>query len=307
MRRHTTCDTITQEWCTYLRYTRGFSQHTVRAYVHDISDYLDFAIGEGAFDASAVTARSLRAWLGKHVRDGASRTSVARYTASIRLWCQWLRRTGRISGDPAATLHAARADSTLPQTLTREAIDALLADLATRAAGGDAMAIRDRAIAELLYSCGLRISELATLNVTDIDHSTRSITVHGKGGKDRVVPYGTPAQRALDEWLSTRADIAAQPGERALFLGVKGRRIDVRVVRDRIERACVAAHVPVVSPHAIRHTAATHMVEGGADLRAVQDFLGHSSLATTQRYTHVDATRLSRIVRQAHPRAARTD
>lgn len=295
---------VIDSWCDYLTHTRGFSDNTVRAYRSDATACFEFIFGEDEFDPGAFTPRAFRAWLGNRAREGESRASLARYAASIRLLGQWLEHEGIVDTDPTLKIRSASVDQHLPQTLTVVQVTELFDALGRRANEGDASEIRDRAMFELMYSCGIRVGELTGLNIGSIDHGQRTMRVLGKGNKERVVPYGLPAERALVSWLEQgRPTFANGESGQALFLGVRGKRIDQRTVRERLARACVLAAVPVLSPHGLRHSAATHMLEGGADLRAVQDLLGHSSLVTTQRYTHVDTARLSAIMRQAHPRA----
>lgn len=238
------------------------------------------------------------------MRKGDARASVARYAASLRLFGQWMLKTGKIAADPTLKLRAAKVDSHLPQVLTLDQINRLFTYLTETAQTTDANAIRDWVAAELLYSCGIRVAELVGLNLTHVDGTNHTLRVLGKGNKERVVPYGQPAHQALRAWLQHgRPALVNENSGQALLLGARGGRVDQRIIRERLERACRLAGVPELSPHGLRHCAATHMLEGGADLRTVQDMLGHASLATTQRYTHVDAVRLSQIMRQAHPRA----
>lgn len=295
---------LVHDFANWLEHNRGFSAHTIRAYETDIRAALLFACGAEPFNPAEFNASTLRAFLSSRVRKGDARASVARYGASLRLFGQWLLKNGFIDTDPTLKLRTAKVDSHLPQILSIEQINRLFNYLTETAKNGKAVAIRDWVTCELMYSCGIRVAELAGLDLTSVDGASRSLRVLGKGNKERIVPYGMPAHEALRQWLRDgRAQLANERSGQALFLGEKGGRVDQRVIRDRLERACLLAGVPVLSPHGLRHCAATHMLEGGADLRAVQDMLGHASLATTQRYTHVDAVRLSQIMRQAHPRA----
>lgn len=292
------------QWRDYLLHTRTMSEHSVRAYCTDVADALDFIFGQEDFRPEDVTARALRAWLAAKTRQHHSRASVARYACSARLFGAWLARREITPVNPSLKLRAAPVDQTLPRVLQADQVGQLLESLRAGCDRDDPAVRRDRAMFELLYSTGIRVSELVGLNLGDLDRDNRTLRVLGKGRKERVVPYGRPAQEALEEWVSNgRARLATPGSGAALFLGARGGRIDARMVRARLERACLVAGVSTISPHGLRHSAATHMVEGGADLRAVQDLLGHSSLQTTQRYTHVDAARLSAIVKQAHPRA----
>ena len=289
----------------YLALQRDLSEHTVRAYLVDIGDLLSF-LGVGGSDAEPVEAAlatldlaDLRDWLAAQAASGHSRATLARRSASVRTFSTWAFEEGVLTSDVAARLRAPRVDNRLPGVLTVQQAAQLLKVAAELAADGNALAVRDLAIIETLYATGVRVSELVGLDVTDLDHSQRTLRVLGKGRKERTVHYGLPAARAL----SRRAEICAPDAAAALFLGMRGRRIDPRAVRDVVHRLCAAAQVPDLGPHGLRHSAATHVLSGGADLRSVQELLGHSSLATTQRYTHVSAERLRSVYEQAFPRA----
>ena len=280
----------------YLSLQRDLSQHTARAYLVDICDLLSF-LGVGEGDAEPIGAAlatldlaDLRDWLAALAASGHSRATLARRSASVRTFSAWAFEEGILTSDVAARLRAPRVDNRLPGVLTAQQAAQLLQTAADLAADGDILAVRDLAIAETLYATGVRVSELVGLDVTDLDHSQRTLRVLGKGRKERTVPYGLPAARALEGWLSRREEICAPDAGTALFLGARGRRIDPRAARD-------------IVPHGLRHSAATHVLSGGADLRSVQELLGHSSLATTQRYTHVSAERLRSVYEQAFPRA----
>ena len=293
----------------YLALQRDLSEHTVRAYLVDIGDLLSF-LGVGGGDAEPVEAAlatldlaDLRDWLAAQAASGHSRATLARRSASVRTFSTWAFEEGVLTSDVAARLRAPRVDNRLPGVLTAQQAAQLLKVAAELAVDGNALAVRDLAIIETLYATGVRVSELVGLDVTDLDHSQRTLRVLGKGRKERTVPYGLPAARALESWLSRRAEICAPDAAAALFLGVRGRRIDPRAVRDVVHRLCAVAQVPDLGPHGLRHSAATHVLSGGADLRSVQELLGHSSLATTQRYTHVSAERLRSVYEQAFPRA----
>ena len=294
---------------SYLALQRDLSQHTVRAYLVDISDLLSF-LGVGEADAepvdpalSTLDLADLRDWLAAMAASGHSRATLARRSASVRTFSSWAFETGVLSSDVAARLRAPRVDNRLPGVLTTQQASQLLKTAADLASDGEVLAVRDLAIIETLYATGVRVSELVGLDVTDLDHSQRTLRVLGKGRKERTVPYGLPAAKALEAWLRRRGVICAVDAGGALFLGARGRRIDPRAVRDVVHRLCAAAQVPDLGPHGLRHSAATHVLGGGADLRSVQELLGHSSLATTQRYTHVSAERLRSVYEQAFPRA----
>ena len=245
-----------------------------------------------------------RSCLAAAVVSAPSRTRRrTRRSASVRTFSTWALEEGLLASDVAARLRAPRVDNRLPGVLTTQQAAQLLKTAADLASDGNALAVRDLAIIETLYATGVRVSELVGLDVTDLDHSQRTLRVLGKGRKERTVPYGLPASRALEAWLGRRHEICASDAGAALFLGARGRRIDPRAVRDIVHRLCAAAQVPDLGPHGLRHSTATHVLSGGADLRSVQELLGHSSLATTQRYTHVSAERLRSVYEQAFPRA----
>lgn len=322
------------EYVAHLRAERGYSPNTLAAYRSDLTELESFLAARAPGDAvalSQIELSALRDWLWSATEQGLARTTIARRAASVRGFCAWAARRGLLQADPAARLRAPRAQRTLPRVLTQQAVAAMLERLESRAMLGEPLAARDAAIVELLYASGLRVSELVGLDVTAIDRGRRTVRVLGKGSRERVVPYGAPAARALDRYLdrarpamlaaaraaaAERAEKAAPPasepaaGERtppsvnAAFIGVRGGRLGVRAVYRLV--AELLGDIPGTGPsgpHALRHTAATHLLDGGADLRAVQEFLGHASLGTTQIYTHVSAERLKQTYRTAHPRA----
>jgi integrase/recombinase XerC len=327
----------------HLSAERGLSRHTVRAYLGDISALLAFAALDGCAEVADLDISVLRGWLGSQHRAGQARASLARRAASARAFTAFAHQRGLLAADTGAQLATPKVHRRLPEVLAQEQMAAVLtappgsagSHSATagdpgrrRSAEGDALAdalaLRDTAIMELLYATGIRVSELCGLDAGDLDTSRRTVRVLGKGGKERVVPVGIPAVRAVLAWLdkgrpvvvagSARSGSAgfgpggaapggAAPGN-ALFLGAKSGRVDPRTVRRVVHRRIAAAGpVPDTGPHGLRHTAATHLLEGGADLRSVQEILGHASLATTQLYTHVSIDRLIAVYHQAHPRA----
>jgi integrase/recombinase XerC len=230
---------------------------------------------------------------------------MARRSAAVRVFTAWALRTGRAPTDPGALLGSPKAHKTLPAALGVEEARALLDAAAAAADDGSPVGVRDAAILELLYATGIRVGELCGLDVDDVDRGRRVIRVFGKGRKERTVPYGLPADRALERWLTTgRSALFVSGAGAALFLGARGRRLDQRAVRTLVHRRLEdVPGAPDLGPHGLRHTAATHLLEGGADLRTVQELLGHASLATTQIYTHVTTDRLRAAYKQAHPRA----
>lgn len=300
---------VLQAFTRHLAAERNLSPHTVRAYVGDVTNlftHLD-RVGEG--DLAEVDLVALRRWLGVQQAAGAERATLQRRAAAVRTFFSWAVRTGRLGSDPAAGLRSPRVDRRLPPTIEVDHARALFDALADRLAATDepdarAAARRDLAILEVLYASGMRVSELCGLNLDDLDSSRGLARVLGKGGKERTVPLGRPALAALGHWLEERPRLAAPAERRAVFVGDRGSRIDPRVVRRIVHRALESVPgAPDLGPHGLRHAMATHLLEGGADLRSVQEILGHSSLATTQIYTHVSNERLRTAYRQAHPRA----
>lgn len=289
----------------HVRDERGSSPHTVRAYRGDVTDLLEFCAMKGAVDPAAISLPVLRSWLALQSSHGRARATIARRAASARAFTAWCYRRGLAPTDPGDRLSSPQVSRTLPTVLDAAEADAVMAHAAVAADDGDPAAIRDRAVIELLYATGVRVSELCGTDVGDIDPGgvLPTVRVRGKGDKERIVPFGGPAAQALDAWLSVRGRLVTPESGAALFLGVRGRRIDPRTVRAAVHRLTVEAGVPDLAPHGLRHTAATHVLEGGADLRTVQELLGHSALSTTQRYTHVSVERLRATFALAHPRA----
>jgi integrase/recombinase XerC len=284
---------------------RDLTPHTVRAYLGDIRSLLEQAARLGHRDVSTLDLRTLRSWLATQQTLGKARTTMSRRATAVRVFTAWAQRTGRMDTDAGALLGSPKAHRTLPAALRVDEARALLEAAAERADDGSAIGARDVAVLELLYATGMRVGELCGLDVDDVDDERRVVRVFGKGRKERTVPYGLPAQRALETWLRAGRPALAVPGAgAALFLGARGRRLDQRAVRTLVHaRLADVPGAPDLGPHGLRHSAATHLLEGGADLRTVQELLGHASLATTQIYTHVTTDRLRQAYRQAHPRA----
>lgn len=296
------------EFEDYLRLERGRSEHTIRAYLGDLRALFAHLNRVGSDDPSQVCLSDLRTWLANQHALGSERASIARRVASIRAFFAWAHHTGRLPSDPAGSLRSPRVDRRLPVTVEVDQLRAVL-DAATAAAEvadplEQAEARRDLALLEVLYSTGVRVSEACGLDLDDLDFDRGLVRVLGKGNKERIAPVGRPAQRALHDWLNSRSLLAGPGARRALFVGQRGQRLDPRVARRIVHRRLAAvAGTPDLGPHGLRHAMATHLLEGGADLRAVQEVLGHSSLATTQIYTHVSNDRLRSAYQQAHPRA----
>lgn len=284
---------------------RDLAGHTVRAYLGDISGMLQHAASMGHVDVDTLDLRTLRSWLAKQQTLGKARTTMSRRATAVRVFTGWAQRTGRTELDAGALLGSPKAHRTLPPALRVDEARDLLETAVSSADDGSAVALRDVAILEMLYATGIRVGELCGMDVDDVDRERRVVRVFGKGRKERTVPYGQPADRAVVSWLEAGRQRLAAPGAGgALFLGTRGRRIDQRAVRSMVHsRLGDVPGAPDLGPHGLRHTAATHLLEGGADLRTVQELLGHASMATTQIYTHVTTDRLRHAYRQAHPRA----
>ncbi len=284
---------------------RDLTEHTVRAYVGDVAGLLDHATRLGTAAVGDLDLRTLRSWLAKQQTMGRSRTTLARRATAARVFTAWLARTGRVPVDVGASLGSPKAHKSLPPVLRADEAGELVRRAAEHADDGRPVGLRDVAMLELLYATGIRVGELVGLDVDDVDRERNVIRVFGKGRKERTVPFGRPAARALDFWLKHGRPLLAVPESgAALFLGARGGRIDQRAVRTMVHRRIAdVPGAPDIGPHGLRHTAATHLLEGGADLRSVQELLGHASLATTQLYTHVTTDRLRRAYQQAHPRA----
>lgn len=289
----------------HLRSERGRSPHTVRGYLTDLRDLADHLADSGVTSWDDVTLADLRSWLAGLDAAGASRATLARRSAAARGFFGWAQRAGEITTNPAQRLVAPKRVKTLPEVLRQDQASALLDVAAVAADDADPVHLRDRAMLELLYASGVRVAELVGLDIDDVDRSERVMRVIGKGDKERTVPFGRPAVEALDTWLQAgRPKLVVAASGPALFLGARGRRVDPRVVREVVHRLLrETPGAPDLGPHGLRHSAATHLVEGGADIRLVQELLGHASLATTQVYTHVSVERLRRTFAQAHPRA----
>jgi integrase/recombinase XerC len=286
----------------HLRTQRNLSDHTVLGYVTDAVGLLDHLARRGGEQVHDLDLAALRSWLAQGRTKGHSRATIARHAASARSFTAYLRRAGLTPEDVGLRLISPTAHRTLPGVLAPDQARALV-----DSAGGaeQPVGLRDALVLELLYASGIRVSELVGLDVDDVDRSRRLLRVLGKGRKERSVPYGVPAEHALDAWLTRgRPALATPDSGPALLLGARGRRLDAREARRTVHAAVAGTPgAPDIGPHGLRHTAATHVLEGGADLRSVQELLGHASLATTQIYTHVTVERLRAVHARAHPRA----
>ncbi|MDQ3616705.1 MAG: tyrosine recombinase XerC [Actinomycetota bacterium] len=293
------------EYERHLTSERDVASHTVRAYMGDIASMLGHAALLGHTEVATLDVRTLRSWLANQQSLGKARTTMSRRATAVRVFTGWLQRTGRSATDAGTLLGSPKAHRTLPSALRVDEARELLETATVRADDGSPLGQRDLAILELLYATGIRVGELCGLDTDDVDRERRVVRVFGKGRKERTVPFGQPADRAIATWLGHgRVRLVSPRAGGALFLGARGRRVDQRAVRSMVHaRLGEVPGAPDLGPHGLRHTAATHLLEGGADLRTVQELLGHASLATTQIYTHVTTDRLRQAYRQAHPRA----
>jgi integrase/recombinase XerC len=291
----------------HLAAERGLSGHTVRAYLGDVRSLLEHAAQAGVTSPDGLDIAVLRGWLAGQHASGRARATLARRAASARTFTAFGHARGWLAADPGPLLGTPKLRRKLPEVIRQDQMAAVLGALegVEPDPRDQALIMRDTAIMELLYATGIRVSELCGLDLGDLDHGRRTVRVLGKGGKERTVPVGLPAERATARWARDGRPALVTPGSAAaLFLGARGRRLDPRTAR-RVVHARLAGvpAVPDTGPHGLRHAAATHLLEGGADLRSVQEILGHASLATTQIYTHVSVERLTTAFRQAHPRA----
>jgi integrase/recombinase XerC len=303
---------LDERWCRvlsdyerHLVSERNLAAHTVRAYLGDLRGLAAHATRMGVDDPGRLDLRTLRSYLAALQTRGRARTTLGRRAAAVRVFTRWLAVTGRARSDCGAMLASPRQHRTLPATLRLDEVRTLLDAAAQTAIEQGPQGLRDVAVLELLYATGVRVGELVGLDVDDVDRERNVVRVLGKGSKERAVPFGAPAARAIDDWLRRgRPALAVESSGPALLLGRRGGRLDQRAVRRVVhDRLSAVEGAPDLGPHGLRHTAATHLLEGGADLRSVQELLGHASLANTQLYTHVSAERLRHAYRLAHPRA----
>lgn len=289
-------------WHRHLAHEKRASPHTVSGYLRDVGAFVDAvrAQREGAFDPATVDRRALRRWLAGLHREGLAATTIARKLAAVRAYFRFLVRTERLEADPTAALRPPKQPKRAPRFLSAD--DA--ARLVEAPEGDGPRARRDRAVLELAYGAGLRVSEVVGLDLGDVDLREGTVRVLGKGRKVRVVPMGRHAIEAIEAWLAKRPELKGKAGHpSALFRNKNGGRLSARAVQRLVERSRPACAEAGATPHWLRHACATHMLGSGADLRSIQEQLGHSSLSTTQRYTHVDVEALMRVYDKAHPRA----
>ena len=298
---------VVKNFVTYLEIEKNRSPNTVRTYKTDLELFLEFASATGIKNLDSLELNTFRLWLADQKKKGSSNSTISRRSSTVRVFSTWAFQKGLIKTDPAVRLISPKVNRTLPNVLAQKQASNLMQTASNLDDEENSVTIRmrDHAVLEVLYSSGIRVSELTGLDIKDLDFTRCTMRVIGKGNKERVVPFGQPAKEAIQTYLTkARTELADEKSGNALFLGTRGKRLDTRQVRRILTNAISRVEGLVnVSPHDLRHSAATHMLEGGADLRIVQKLLGHSSLATTQKYTHVTIERLREVFANAHPRA----
>jgi integrase/recombinase XerC len=282
---------------------RGYSKNTVKAYLTDVLDLSEYLQAQDVTQVQDLNLELLREWLWAVSQRDSAKSTLARKSAAVRSFTAWLAVEKLVTADPGQRLKSPKAERHLPKVVAKDSLNEVFSHLKTLAETGDANSVRDRLVFEMLYATGCRVSELCSLDLLAVDLGRNIIRVMGKGSKERVVPFGLPARDALDAWLNVRASLQPITGEQALLINAKGKRLGVRAVYQLVASLLINTPTGVAGPHALRHTAATHLLDGGADLRAVQELLGHASLSTTQIYTHVSVERLRDGYQNAHPRA----
>lgn len=288
----------------YLDAGRGYSANTVKAYLIDVQDLADFLAKNNIQQVDELTLEHLRDWLWQATQQGLTKATIARKSAAVRSFTAWALKNGISNSDPGLRLRSPKASRTLPKVVSRESLAMVFESLSQKATEDNPQGVRDLVAVELLYASGARVSELVGLDLESIDYSRNIMRVMGKGAKQRMVPFGQPARDALDLWIRiARPKLATEKSGQALLLNSRGQRIGVRQVYSLVANLLEATPTGAAGPHSLRHSAATHLLDGGADLRAVQELLGHASLGTTQIYTHVSIERLRDGYKNAHPRA----
>jgi integrase/recombinase XerC len=303
-------DELLERYINYLRYERNASPHTIRNYQSDLRqfrDYLKEGNSDAVVDVRTIDVLQIRGFLGFLFEHEKKKTSIARKLAAVRAFYKFLAKDRLLVQNPAATISTPKLDKTLPRIMSEEEMNSFLDRLAEVVKNGDPSMRRDRAILELLYASGLRVSELVGLDLRSVNFGDAMLLVRGKGRKERIVPFGSKAKQALDDYLPIREKIlvgAKKGGQAALFLNARGDRLTTRSV-DRLVKKYVRTYGPnvKVSPHSMRHAFASHLLTEGADLRAIQEMLGHRSLATTQKYTQVSIKQLMDVYDKTHPKA----
>ncbi|MEN9715938.1 MAG: hypothetical protein RJA35_1405 [Actinomycetota bacterium] len=295
---------LIQRFITNLAAAKGYSPNTQRAYLSDLTELMAHLQHLGRQTTDDIELEDLRDWLYRVTEAGAAKSTVARKSAAVRAFCTWMERQGLHPSDLGLRLKSPKTGRPLPKVVSKDSLQQVFELLKQGAETGNPDRIFDLVVIELLYATGMRVSELVGLNLGDIDYSRNLLLVTGKGNKQRMVPYGKPASEALELWISKgRPKLINEATDDALLIGARGRRVNVRVVYGLVAKVLSQTPMGAAGPHALRHTAATHLLDGGADLRAVQELLGHSSLGTTQIYTHVSVERLKQGYQGAHPRA----
>lgn len=289
---------------THLDAGRGYSSNTVKAYLIDVQDLTSYLKKKNVENVDDLDLEHLREWLWQATQQGLTKATIARKSAAIRSFTAWTHKSGITDTDPGLRLKSPKAGRTLPKVVSRDSLAMVFETLELKATDDNPQAVRDLVAIELLYASGARVSELVGLDLENIDYSRNIMRVMGKGSKERMVPFGQPARDALDKWIRvSRPLLANEKSGRALLLNSRGQRIGVRQVYSLVANLLEGTPTGAAGPHSLRHSAATHLLDGGADLRAVQELLGHASLGTTQIYTHVSIERLRDGYKNAHPRA----
>ena len=288
----------------HLALVRNLSDNSIKGYVTDLESFLKHMEKLGIVEFNQLEIEHIRSWLANLQTTGVARATLTRRIVSIRAFTNWAAASGWLNSDLGANLAIPKPHKTLPEVLNMDEAATVLKSLEVKAIEEPTpINLRDLALLEVLYGTGIRVSELCGLNLEDVDRTRNTLNVYGKGDKQRVVPIGIPAMKSIDNYISNaRSEFINDNSAQALFLGSRGKRIDQRTVREVVYEAMKAVGAKM-GPHGLRHSAATHLLEGGADLRTVQEILGHASLATTQIYTHVSPERLQSAYKQAHPRA----
>ena len=303
-------DDLIERYVNYLRYERNASPHTVRNYRSDLLQFRDY-LAEGrattVVNVRSVDALRIRGFLGALFEKQEKKSSIARKLSAVRAFFKFLRREGVLAENPSTVVSTPKQDKTLPRIMTEEEMNTFLDRVAEATKNGDPAMRRDRALLELLYASGLRVSELTGLDLRSVNFGDGMLLVRGKGRKERIVPFGSKAKQALEEYLPIRERILQErkkSGQQALFLNVWGERLTTRSI-DRLVKKYVRDYGPAVkvSPHSLRHAFASHLLTEGADLRAIQEMLGHASLSTTQKYTQVSIKQLIEVYDKTHPKA----
>jgi len=295
---------LVERFIVYLDRAKGYSVNTQRAYQSDLNELVAYLTEHAIESTDQLEIEAIRDWLYSVSEAGAAKSTVARKSASVRAFTSWLERQGWLGSDPGLRLKTPKSSRTLPKVVSREVLADVFGKLESAAETQSAEKLLDLLVVELLYATGMRVSELVGINLADIDYSRHLILVTGKGDKQRMVPFGQPAAVALERWIRHgRPKLQRETSDDALLLNSRGQRLGVRVAYGIVANILAQTPMGAAGPHALRHSAATHLLDGGADLRAVQELLGHSSLGTTQIYTHVSVERLKQGYQTAHPRA----